>query len=441
MKERLKDGSLRLVIGTQALAAKGVVFADLGLLVVDEEQRFGAADKARLKALGRDVHVLTLSATPIPRTLQAALAGLQDVSVLASPPAERQPIRTVFGPLDEATMRDALLRERRRGGQSFVVCPRIEDLEPMADRIRRIAPELDLKVAHGRQAAERIDATMIGFAAGDGDVLLATNIIESGLDVPRANTIMIWRADRFGLAQLHQLRGRVGRGRTRGNAYLWTEADAKLAAPTRKRLETLAAHDRLGAGFAIGLEDLDQRGGGDLLGDTQAGHVRLIGAGLYRRLLERALAAVRGDAGPDDWMPQIRIGLSGTIPEAYVPDEEVRLNLYARMARLADRAAEARLLEEFADRFGPPPEPVSNLFALARLRRLCRAARVSVVEAGPLAIALTFTDRGPEDETLRIVSGEPGVGWKDRRLIAARDGQAEPAPTEIEALLTRVTPA
>lgn len=420
-KDGIASGAIRIVVGTHALAGRGTAFADLGLLVVDEEQRFGTADKEKLRHLGRGVHVLTLTATPIPRTLQAALAGLQDISVLATPPAERLPVRTFVSELDEPTLREALLREHRRGGQSFVVCPRVEDIAPMADRLKRIAPELETLVAHGKLKVETIDDTMIRFADGDGDVLLATNIVESGLDVPRANTMVVWHADRFGLAQLHQLRGRVGRGRARGVAYLLTDPEVELSDDTTKRLRHLADTERLGAGFEISAADLESRGAGDLVGDSQAGHVKLIGAGLYRRLLERALLIARGQEPPDEWLPEINIGMSGQIPADYVPEPEVRLNLYARIAAVVDEADETRVADEIDDRFGSPPPAVADAIALSRLTRLCRRADVARLDAGPQGLALTFKSGQPTPARVQVVAelcGEPV--WKDGRLIIRR---------------------
>ena len=437
VKAGLKDGTVRVVVGTHALAAKGVSFADLGLLVIDEEQRFGAAHKERLRALGQNAHVLTLTATPIPRTLQSALVGLQDVSVLATPPAERQPVRTFVAPFDGVTVRATLLRERRRGGQSFLVCPRIEDIEPMVAQLADLVPELRVFVAHGKLPAEEIDETMVRFADGEGDVLLATNIIESGLDVPRANTIIIWRANMFGLAQLHQLRGRVGRGRPRGVAYLLTDREEEVSEETRKRLGTLERLDRLGAGFAISAEDLEQRGAGDLLGDTQAGHVKLIGGGLYRRLLERALLTARGETPPEEWVPELNIGVAARIPPSYVPEPEVRLNLYARMARSLDRAAEARIADEIEDRFGTYPGEVEALLAVNRLKRLCREAGVARVDAGPQAIALTFKDRDENDAAIKaLVDRTETLGWRNGRLVSATPTEEMDARLEaVEELL------
>jgi transcription-repair coupling factor (superfamily II helicase) len=256
--------------------AKDVAYANLGLVVIDEEQRFGAAEKARLRGAG-EIHLLSLSATPIPRTLQIAMVGLQDMSIIATPPARRQPIRTSIDQFDEVRIRTALMREKTRGGQSFVVVPRIEDMAEVGNKLRQAAPELSVVEAHGKMPVAEIDEVMVGFAEGRGDILLGTNIIEAGLDVPRANTMIVWRADRFGLAQLHQLRGRVGRGSRRGQVVLLTRTEDGIGERTLRRLRTLAAFDRLGAGFEISAQDLDMRGAGELLGATQAGHMRLIG--------------------------------------------------------------------------------------------------------------------------------------------------------------------
>jgi transcription-repair coupling factor (superfamily II helicase) len=388
VKSGIADGSVRIVVGTKMLAGKTVAFHDLGLVAIDEEQRFGAADKARLRSLGEGAHVLTLTATPIPRTLQTALVGLQDLSVIATPPARRQPTRTQVAPFAPELIRAALLRERRRGGQSFLVVPRIEDMAGMAEQLARLVPQLAVRSVHGRMPAAEADEEMVRFASGDGDLLLATNIIESGLDIPRANTMLAWRADRFGLAQLHQLRGRVGRGRARGHMLLLTEEGAEIAPATLKRLRTMEALDRLGAGFAVSARDLDLRGAGELLGEEQAGHMKLIGVGLYQHLLGQAIRAARGET-VDDWLPELRLGVPGRIPAEWVPEEDVRANLYVRVARVASAAQEEALAEELEDRFGALPEETERLMALASIRRLAREARVARVDAGPAAIALT----------------------------------------------------
>ncbi|WP_010185866.1 helicase-related protein [Sphingomonas sp. PAMC 26605] len=388
VKAGLADGSIAIVIGTGAVAAKGVAYRDLGLVVIDEEQRFGAADKAKLRGLNPDGHVLTLTATPIPRTLQSALIGLQQVSVIATPPARRQPIRTSIGTFDPVTLRTALLRERERGGQSFVVVSRIEDIAPMQERLATLVPDLTIRQAHGKMAAAEIDSAMVGFASGDGDVLLATNIVEAGLDVPRANTMIVWRADRFGLSQLHQLRGRVGRGGRRGQILLLTDPDTKVAEATLKRLRTLEALDTLGAGFAISARDLDMRGAGDLLGDAQAGHMKLIGVDLYHYLLESALRTARGEH-VERWTPELHLGIAGSLPIEWIPEDDVRVALYGRLSRLDTMPALDAFEAELEDRFGSLPPQARALITVARLRVLAFGARIARIDAGPAAIALT----------------------------------------------------
>jgi transcription-repair coupling factor (superfamily II helicase) len=400
------------------LAGKSVQFADLGLVIIDEEQRFGAADKAKLRALAGNVHVLTLTATPIPRTLQTALVGLQDLSLIATPPARRLPTRTTVAAFAAEPVKAALLRERRRGGQSFVVVPRIEDMAPMAQRLRALVPSLSLREVHGKMPAAELDEAMLAFAAGDGDVLLATNIIEAGLDIPRANTMLVWRADLFGLAQLHQLRGRVGRGKVRGYLMLATEAEAEIAPATLKRLRTLEALDQLGAGFAISARDLDLRGAGELLGEEQAGHMKLIGVGLYQHLLEQAIRTARGEDA-DAWQAELHLGVGGRIPAAWVPEEDVRANLYIRVARLAGEAEATALAAELEDRFGTLPEEASRLLAVAAIRRLARDAQVARIDAGPAAIALT-----PRPGA-RLSARAHDLEKKDARLLLRKPTEAD----------------
>jgi len=438
VKKGLAEGSIRIVVGTHMLAGKGISFNDLGLVVIDEEQRFGTVHKTKLRDLAKLGHVLTLTATPIPRTLQSALIGLQDISIIATPPARRQPIRTFLTPLDPATMREALMREKRRAGQSFVVCSRIEDIEPMLEQMQMLVPELDLVVAHGQMPPAETDEAMVRFADGEGDVLLATNIIESGLDVPRANTMLVWRADRFGLAQLHQLRGRVGRGRVRGTAYLLTESDQVLPRATEKRLRTLEALDRLGSGFAISAQDLDQRGAGSLLGEKQAGHVKLIGPDLYQSMLQRAL---RGESIEDLWSPELNLGTAGRVPEDYVNDPETRIDLYAQIARLDPLQSVDDFYAEIEDRFGALPQPVRNLIDLAEVKQLCIRLGIARIDAGPQAIALSFrpgaAERLPIEQAIKDSKGE--LRWKGERLILARSIEtAEERLKPILELLSRL---
>lgn len=434
----LAEGTIQVVIGTQMLSDETLAFQDLALVVIDEEHRFGAKLKAELSA--RAPHLLALSATPIPRTLQSALVGLRDVSIIASPPARRRPVRTFLTDFDRGSVRTVLMREKARGGQSFVVAPRIEDLEPLAAILAALVPELEVVVAHGKLAMDAMDRVMTGFSDGQGDILLATNIIENGLDVPSANTILVWRPDRFGLAQLHQLRGRVGRGRRQGFAYLLSDPDQPITDSTRTRLQTLEALDRLGAGFAISARDLDLRGGGDLVGDEQAGHIRLIGASLYQRLLRRALREARGEEDPEAKRPTLQLTSGGSIPPDYVPDAAVRINLYARLAQLNSVEEIDDLNEEIEDRFGPPPEPVAALIASSRLAALSLSAGVSEVVSGPKATAFRLSV-----SRARTLSGrlqlEEAHRWSEDRLIVEAEKDAPHDQAFIERLLETLAAA
>ena len=431
----LADGSIGVVIGTGAVAGKGVAYKDLALVVIDEEQRFGAADKAKLQSIGArpktTSHVLTLSATPIPRTLQSALVGLQPISVIATPPARRQPIRTAVATWDDATVRGALRRERARGGQSFVVVPRIEDMAPLADALGRLVPELSTVQAHGKLPAADLDEAMVAFAEGQGDILLATNIIEAGLDVPRANTMIVHHADRFGLSQLHQLRGRVGRSGRRGQILLLTDPDATIAPATLKRLKTLEAFDRLGAGFAISARDLDLRGAGDLVGEAQAGHMKLIGIDLYQHLFGLALRQARGET-VEGWTPELHLDLAGRIPEEWVPEVDVRLSLYGRLARLDSASALDAFEAELEDRFGALPDPARDLLAAARIGMLAQAAQIARVDAGPAAIA--FTPRRGATLPADVGLAERNDRWIAKEAIADRHERAERATELLEAI-------
>ncbi|WP_102957743.1 helicase-related protein [Mangrovicella endophytica] len=419
VKAGLADGTIRIVVGTSAIAGKGVDFADLGLLVIDEEQKFGAKEKAKLRAKLTEGHVLTLTATPIPRTLEASFVGLQDLSVIATAPAIRIPVRTEVGAFDDGLVAAALRREHSRRGQSFVVCPRIEDIEPMVARLSALVPELRLMVAHGGMPAEDIDQAMLDFTAGKGDVLVSTNIVESGLDLPRANTLIVWRPDRFGLSQLHQLRGRVGRSSRRGVAFFLTDPDESIGASAERRLATLRELSGIGSGFDISARDLDLRGAGDLLGEDQAGHLQLLGASLYRQYLTRALAVAKGDAKTDEARPVVSLGSVGRIPPDYVSDADVRIGLYARLDRLQDPSEISAFETELTDRFAEPPAAVRALLSLARLRLACARLGISKLDGGPQGLAASFRAGAAllqqRDETLP----DKAMRWKDNRLVYA----------------------
>jgi transcription-repair coupling factor (superfamily II helicase) len=388
IKDEIAAGRIDIVIGTHALLAKDVHFAHLGLVIVDEEQHFGVAQKERLKQLKADVHVLTLTATPIPRTLQLALSGVREMSIIATPPIDRLAVRTFVTPFDPVVVREAILRERDRGGQVFYVAPRIADLEEVRTELRKIVPEIRVCMAHGRMAAAELETVMTAFDERAYDLLLSTNIIESGLDIPSANTLIVHRADMFGLAQLYQLRGRIGRSKLRAYAYLTLPEKKKLAPTALRRLEVMQTLDTLGAGFQLASHDLDIRGAGNLLGDEQSGHIREVGIELYQHMLEEAVAAARTDGGDapmreEEWSPQITIGTPVLIPETYVADLSVRLGLYRRIAALADRRESEAFAAELIDRFGPLPAEVENLLQIIAIKRLCREAGVERVEAGP----------------------------------------------------------
>ncbi len=395
VKTGLADGSVDIVVGTHALLGKGIAFKDLGLLVVDEEQHFGVAHKEKLKTLRSEVHVLTLTATPIPRTLQLALTGVRDLSIIASPPVDRLAVRTFVSPFDPITVREALLREKYRGGQAFYVCPRIEDLGGAKNFLDKNIPEVRVGVAHGQMPPTVLDDIMSAFYDGKYDVLLSTTIIESGLDIPTANTLIVHRADMFGLAQLYQLRGRVGRAKLRAYALFTLPAQQKITAQAERRLKVLQSLDTLGAGFQLASHDLDIRGAGNLLGEEQSGHIKEVGFELYQQMLEEAVMSLKaGITAPvaDRWSPQITIGTALLIPEDYVADLSVRLALYRRLAEIEDEGDIESFAAELVDRFGKLPGEVEHLLQVVAIKALCRRANVERIEAGTKGVVLSFRD-------------------------------------------------
>ncbi len=424
----IANGHIDIVIGTHTLLGKNIEFRDLALLIVDEEQHFGVAQKERLKKLRSDVHVLTLTATPIPRTLQLALTGVRELSLIATPPVDRLAVRTFVMPYDPVTVREAILREHFRGGQTFYVCPRIEDMARLEERLRTLVPEVKIAVAHGQLPARELERVMTAFYDGEFDVLLCTNIIESGLDLPAANTIVIHRADMFGLSQLYQLRGRVGRAKVRAYAYLTLSAHRQLSETARKRLDVMQTLDSLGAGFSLASHDLDIRGAGNLLGEEQSGHIREVGVELYQQMLEEAVAAARDSgsgAAAAEWTPVIALGTPILIPETYVADLSLRLNLYRRIAALVEPAEIDGFAAEAIDRFGPLPAEVENLLQVVTLKKLCRDAGVEKLDAGPKGAVISFRDNSFANPGALIEFITSQVGTiklrPDHKLVYQRD--------------------
>ncbi len=395
-RDGLVDGTVDIVIGTHAVLAKGMRFKNLGLLVIDEEQHFGVQHKERLKEMRSEIHVLTLTATPIPRTLQLSLTGVRDLSIIATPPVDRLAIRTYVSEFDTITLREALLRERFRGGQSFYVVPRISDLHDIEDFLKDHVPEVSYVIAHGQLAAGDLDDRMNQFYDGKYDVLIATSIVESGLDIPTANTMIVHRADMFGLGQLYQIRGRVGRAKTRAYCYLTTKARNPLTPQATKRLRLMASLDSLGAGFNLASHDLDLRGAGNLLGEEQSGHIKEVGYELYQAMLEETIAKIKSGelsgltSVDDQWSPQINLGVAVMIPESYIPDLDIRLGLYRRLSGLATKVELEGFAAELIDRFGPIPKEVNTLMLIVRIKSMCKRAGISRIDAGVKGATVQF---------------------------------------------------
>ena len=411
----LADGTVDIVIGTHAVLAKSVTFLDPGLLIIDEEQHFGVKQKERLKDMKSDLHVLTLSATPIPRTLQMSLSGVKEMSLIATPPVDRLAARTFVLPFDPVVIREALLREHYRGGQSFYVCPRLSDLRDLHERIAALVPEVKICVAHGQLAARDLEDVMTAFTDHHYDVLISTNIIESGLDIPSANTMIVHRSDLFGLSQLYQIRGRIGRARARGYCYLTLPTNKTLSTSAQKRLDVMQTLDSLGAGFTLASHDMDIRGAGNLLGDEQSGHIREVGVELYQQMLEEAVATLKNSRTDQDnqggeWSPTITIGASVLIPDHYVADLNLRMGLYRRLSTFHTRAEIDAFAAELIDRFGPLPDEVENLLQIIMIKGLCRQAGVERIDAGPMGAVLSFRDDhfARPDVLLAWMAEDPG---------------------------------
>jgi len=429
-RKGLAEGTVDIVIGTHALLAKSVRFKELGLLIIDEEQHFGVGHKERLKEMRSDIHVLTLTATPIPRTLQLSLTGVRDLSIIGTPPVDRLAIRTYVSEFDPVTIREALLREHYRGGQSFFVVPRIKDLPEIEEFLKEQVPEVSYVVAHGQMAAGELDDRMNAFYDGKFGILLATTIVESGLDIPTANTMIVHRADMFGLSQLYQIRGRVGRAKTRAYAYLTTRPRIPLTDSAEKRLRVLGSLDSLGAGFTLASQDLDIRGAGNLVGEEQSGHVREVGYELYQSMLEDAISRIKSGETEglleDDgqWAPQINLGVPVLIPESYVPVLDVRLGLYRRLSSLTTKVELEGFAAELIDRFGPLPKEVNTLMLIVRIKAMCKRAGIAKLDGGPKGGTIQFhNDKfGNPGGLVEFIQAQNGLAKiRDNKLVVRRD--------------------
>lgn len=398
-RKMLEDGEVDVVIGTHALLAKNIKFKKLSLIVIDEEQHFGVSQKEKLKKLRTETHVLTLSATPIPRTLQMSLTGIRELSLITTPPVDRLAVRTYVMPFDPVVIKEALERERNRGGRTFYVCPRIKDIEEVEKGLKKLVPEMKIAIAHGKLAPQKLDELMNSFYDGKYDILLSTSIIESGIDVASANTLIVHKSELFGLAQLYQLRGRVGRSNLRAYAYFTLPSRRTPSDNALKRLEVMQKLDSLGAGFTLASYDMDIRGFGNLLGDEQSGNIREVGIELYQQMLQDAVEEAKQSQQNNEnqeriedrnFSPQINIGTSVLIPESYVSDLSLRLGLYKRIADLENDQDVESIAAEMIDRFGKIPEEVEHLFQVVKIKILCRKAGIEKVDAGPKGAVLTF---------------------------------------------------
>ena len=431
----VQDGTVDVLVGTHRILSKDVAFADLGLLVVDEEQRFGVSHKERIKSMRREVDVLTLSATPIPRTLHLSLVGIRDLSVIETPPEARLPIQTRIAEDDDGLVRDAINRELDRGGQVFFVHNRVDTIEGAAERVRRLVPRARVAIGHGQMAEGMLERVMLDFDSGRHDVLVCTTIIESGLDIPNANTIIIGRADTFGLAQLYQLRGRVGRSDRRAHAYLLHRRGQPLSPIARKRLHAIFSASDLGAGYQIALSDLEIRGAGNILGAEQHGHMEAVGFELYTRLLAEAVDALRGRVVAVEPGP-VRLDLpdSAYLPDGYVGDAGAKLEIYRRFAAIRSDADASALRDELRDRFGPVPPPVEGLFRAVAVRMAAEAAEVPEVRAEARQVVFKWPhyDRGRVARALQVAGFRPSFGSNQVRLPVA--GGRDPVAIALRAL-------
>ncbi|MDP1723221.1 MAG: transcription-repair coupling factor [Alphaproteobacteria bacterium] len=425
IKKELSEGKVDIVIGTHAILSKDISIPNLGLLIIDEEQHFGVAQKERLKQIKPNVHILTLTATPIPRTLQMALSGVRDLSLIATPPIDRLAVRSFVLPFDGVIIREAILRERHRGGQIFYICPRLADIPKVTEKLLELVPDIKYAIAHGKLSGHDLEELMQDFMNKKYDLLIATNIVESGLDIPSVNTLIVHKSDHFGLSQLYQLRGRVGRGKTRAYAYFTTPYGKKITKPAEKRLHVLETLDHLGAGFTLASHDLDIRGAGNMLGDEQSGHIKEVGVELYQNMLQEALLALKEDKPLNpDYSPQIHLGIPILIPEGYVKDLNVRMSLYRRASNLKNKPEIDSFAAELIDRFGPLPQEVENLFDVLECKRLCLEVGIEKADCGPKGAVISFyknTFKAP-DKLINYIQKQVGsVKLRpDHKLIFVR---------------------
>ena len=428
--QRLKDGQVDILIGTHRILSKDVQFVDLGLLIVDEEHRFGVAHKERLKQLRQAVDVLTLTATPIPRTLHMSLSGIRDMSVIEEPPEGRLAVRTFCVEAADRVIRDAVLRELDRGGQLYFIHNRIDTIYREAERLRRLVPQARFRVGHGQMKDSELEEVMLGFYEGEFDILLCTTIVESGLDVPNANTILINHADHLGLAQLHQLRGRVGRSARQAYCYLMYQPYKQLTENAEKRLEAIREFTDLGAGFNIAMRDMEIRGAGNLLGAEQHGNMASVGFDLYCQMIEEEVKSLRGEATDEMLFPSVNLPVSAFIPEAYIPTEALRIAIYKRVAGARSAEALATVQRELEDRFGDPPKPVWNLLAVMRLRFECMLAGVARIEMERESVVFWMARRVGRDEVRELYQHHRRAQFMADRILLHFDGDSPLRPAE-----------
>jgi transcription-repair coupling factor (superfamily II helicase) len=433
----LESGKVDIVIGTHRLLSKDVKFHDLGLLVVDEEQRFGVAHKERLKEMRKNVDALALSATPIPRTLHMSLVGLRDMSLIETPPRDRLAIQTVVAPFEEELVRRAIENEMARDGQVYFIHNRVESIYSLAALVTKLVPKARVVVGHGQMGEKELESVMLKFIRDEADVLVATTIVENGLDIPRANTILINRADRLGLAELYQLRGRVGRASQRAYAYLLVPPETTLSDIARKRLSAMKEFSELGAGFRIAALDLELRGAGNMLGRQQHGHIESIGFDLYCQMLERAVSKLKGEEAAPELRTTLSLGFDVRIPENYIPSENLRLRTYKRISSIASDEEKQDVRKELEDRFGAPPATVDNLLEYAVLKSMCERLRISAVERQGSRVAIRFHPETTIDPAalVNVVRSRKGIKLDPSGVLWMEITRGEPVPAAVRNVL------